>query len=214
MDVVVRDAGSRRRAASTRRTAPSVLVALVVAGLACAGGRDETDEVDGRERALATAGMPRGMPHGMMMDGDGMDPQMMRDMRVIHALLANHGRIRREVQDIPGGVRATTTSDDPEVAQLIRRHVRQMKARLAEGRPIRRGDPVFRELFRRREDIRLEVEEIPGGVRVVETSDDPEVTLLIRQHAHRAVSEFVEGGMTRAMRPTPLPEGYAPPAPD
>jgi quercetin dioxygenase-like cupin family protein len=40
---------------------------------------------------------------------------------------------------------------------------------------------------------------------VVETSDDPEVVALIRQHAHRAVSEFVERGMDRAHEPTPLP---------
>jgi hypothetical protein len=32
--------------------------------------------------------------------------------------------------------------------------------------------------------------------------------LLIRQHAHRAVSEFVAEGMARAMEPTPLPPGY------
>jgi hypothetical protein len=39
----------------------------------------------------------------------------------------------------------------------------------------------------------------------------PENQLLIRQHAHRAVSEFVDQGMPRAMRPTPLPQSYSPP---
>ena len=47
-----------------------------------------------------------------------------------------------------------------------------------------------------------------GGVDVIETSDDPQVVLLIRQHAHRAVSEFVTGGMQRAMQQTPLPSDY------
>src|SRR3546814_8363584 len=45
------------------------------------------------------------------------------------------------------------------------------------------------------------------------TSDDPNVVLLIRQHAHRFVSEAAEEGMSRAMRPTPLPNGYSPPPP-
>lgn len=69
-------------------------------------------------------------------------------------------------------------------------------------------DPLFREIFRHHEKIELEIEEVPGGVRVAETSEDAEVVLLIRQHALRAVSEFVEGGMRRAMQPTPLPDEY------
>jgi len=36
------------------------------------------------------------------------------------------------------------------------------------------------------------------------------VTLLIRQHARAAVSQFVADGMARAMQPTPLPDGYHP----
>jgi len=133
---------------------------------------------------------------------------MMRDMHVIHGLLASHARIERTVEDIPGGIRATTTSADPAVAAQIRMHVRQMQARLEEGRPIRHMDPLFREIFRHHDEVRLLIEDVPGGVQVTETSDDPQVTLLIRQHARRAVSEFVEGGMRRAMQPTPLPPGY------
>ena len=37
--------------------------------------------------------------------------------------------------------------------------------------------------------------------------DDSQVAFLIRQHARRAVSEFVADGMDRAMRPTRLPPG-------
>lgn len=147
-------------------------------------------------------------PQGMMSGEMRMDPTMMRDMHVIHGLLMSHGEIRREVEDIPGGVRTVTTSSVPEVTQAIRTHVRQMKCRIEEGRSIRRMDPLFREIFQHHDEIEMRVEDVPGGVRVVETSEDPQVTLLIRQHARRAVSEFVEGGMRRAMRPTPLPEGY------
>lgn len=159
----------------------------------------------------AMAGMMQDMPEGMM--GEGMmGPGMMQDMRPIHGLLSNHRKIERSVEDIPNGVRTITTSSDPRVAQLIRTHVRQMKARYGRGQPIRMMDPVFRELFRNRHKASLEFEDIPDGIRVTHTSDDPQVVLLIRQHARHFVSEAAEEGMARAMRPTPLPEGYRPPA--
>lgn len=89
-------------------------------------------------------------------------------------------------------------SDRPEVAELIRTHVWQMRDRLEEGNPIRVMDPVFREIFEHHEAVGMDVEETRDGVVVVETSADPRVELLIRQHADRAVSEFVAEGMARA----------------
>jgi hypothetical protein len=151
--------------------------------------------------------MMSGMPDWMM-SGGMMDTNMMRDMGPIHGLLTQHEKIHRTVEEIPGGVRTVTTSEDPQVTELIRTHVREMKERIAKGQPIRQMDPLFREIFRHHEKIRLEIEDVPGGVRATETSDDPQVSLLIRQHAKRAVSEFVQGGMNRAMQGTPLPEGY------
>ena len=151
--------------------------------------------------------MMSGMPNWMM-GGGMMDENMMRDMGPIHGLLTQHEKVHRTVEEIPGGVRTVTTSEDPQVTDLIRTHVREMKERIEKGQPIRQMDPLFREIFRHHEKIRLEIEDVPGGVRATETSDDPQVTLLIRQHATRAVSEFVQGGMNRAMQGTPLPEGY------
>ncbi len=143
-----------------------------------------------------------------MMSRDGMDPQMRTHMRVIRRLLVEHEDIRREVEDIPGGIRSVTVSKRPEIADLIRTHVGQMKSRVEAGNPIRQMDPVFGEIFEHHTKIQMEIEEIPGGARVTETSEDPQVALLIRQHARAAVSEFVADGMPRAMRPTPLPPGY------
>lgn len=148
------------------------------------------------------------MPDWMMSERQGMGAGMMEDMRVIQQLLVSHDRIRRRVEDVADGIRASTTSGDSEVAELIRTHVGQMKERVEDGDPIRRMDPLFREIFEHHTAIEMEVEETPSGVTVVETSADPQVELLIRQHANRAVSEFVAEGMARAMRPTPLPDGY------
>ncbi|OZC01495.1 hypothetical protein BSZ36_17220 [Rubricoccus marinus] len=133
---------------------------------------------------------------------------MGEDMDTIHALLADHQAIERRVVDRSDGVETWTESDDPEVAARIREHVRQMDARLEDGRPIRRWDPLFAEIFEHADAITMEIEDTERGVRVVETSNDPYVVRLIQQHAHRAVSEFVDRGMDRAHEPTPLPEGY------
>jgi hypothetical protein len=143
-----------------------------------------------------------------MMSGGEMGAGMMEDMLVIHELLLSHDRIRREVTDIGDGIRARTTSGDPEVGELICTDVWQMRERVEEGDPIRHMDPLCREIFEHHEAVEMAVEETTGGVLVVETSDDPQVELLIRQHALRAVSQFVAEGMARAMRPTPLPPGY------
>lgn len=126
----------------------------------------------------------------------------------IHALLDHHDAIERSVKVLDDGVETVTTSADPEVTQKIRLHVRQMEQRMKSGRWLRRWDPLFVELFRNHDKVRMEIEDVPGGVRVLETSDDPQVALLIRQHALRGVNEFVEQGYDRAYRPTPLPESY------
>lgn len=164
--------------------------------------------------AMMGGGMPM-MRNGMMgggMMGGGMGASM-AEMSVIRGLLTNPGRIERTVRDVRGGVLAVTTSDDPRVAQLIRTHVRQMRSSYERDEPIRTMDPVFREMFANRDRISLEIEDVPGGVRVLHRSDDPQIAALIRQHAHHFVSEAAEQGMARAMRPTPLPQGYRRPAP-
>jgi hypothetical protein len=70
-------------------------------------------------------------------------------------------------------------------------------------------DPLFREIFANHEHIHMSIEDVPGGARVTETADTARVVPLVRQHARRAVFEFVAEGMQRAMRPTALPPGYS-----
>ncbi len=146
----------------------------------------------------------------MMGGQNGMMGGGMQDMPTIHGLLSQHDKIKRSVKDIPSGVESVTTSDDPQVATMIREHVREMKSRIEQGRPIHQMDPLFREIFRNHDHIHMQIADIPGGVRVTETADTANVVPLVRQHARRAVSEFVAQGMPRMMQPTPLPEGYEP----
>ena len=154
----------------------------------------------------AQMGQRNGMP-GM---GGMMGGGQMKDMMPIHSLLMNHTQITRTVQDIPGGVRTVTTSKDPQLVQTLRTHVWAMKKRVTQDQPIRQRDPLFRQLFLHFHEINLQVLDVPGGVQTTETSKNPQVTMLIRQHARRAVSEFVKYGMPRAMQATPLPKGYHP----
>lgn len=127
------------------------------------------------------------------------DASMVDDRDTIHALLGAHQQVTRKVELIERGVRAETTSADPEIAAMIRQHVTAMRTRLHEGRPMRMWDPLFADIFAHHEQIALDIEEIPGGVRVTETSDDDGVVKLIQAHA-RAVSGFVDEGFTAAQR--------------
>jgi hypothetical protein len=148
-----------------------------------------------------------GMGRGMMGMG-GPREDMREAMPVIHDLLAQHDKVKRKVENIPQGIVTETTSVDLEVAAQIRKHVGQMKKRLEQGQPMRMWDPLFQEIFRNAGKIQMKIEEIPGGVRVTETSADPQTQLLIRQHG-QAVLKFVEKGMPAAMEAHELPAGYA-----
>lgn len=128
-------------------------------------------------------------------------------MESIHGLLARHDELTRTIEDIPGGVRTTTTTDNPEVLAMLRQHVGEMEALLDEGGRIRQWDPLFAEIFDHREDIEIEIEEIADGVQITETSSNEEVVKLIRAHA-RKVDEFVERGWQACREETPLPEDY------
>lgn len=183
-----------------RKRSIALLAVASLALLACTGA--DRQEMGGQREMMSGGMMSGGMMAGGMMGGQ------MQDMGTIHGLLASHDRISRTVEDLPNGVRTVTTSDDPRVAELIRTHVRQMRDRYEGDRPIRAMDPLFRELFERRDEARLEFRDVPGGIEVVHTSSDPQVVRLIRQHAHHFVDGVVERGMAASMGPTPLPEGY------
>jgi len=138
-----------------------------------------------------------------------MDPERRtghrHDQSVFHRLLDRHAAIQRRVERIEDGIRTVTTSDDPEVAQLIREHVPAMHRRLQEGFPLRRWDPLYVAIFSARDRIRMAIDLLPDGVRVIETSDDPEVVRIIRAHGE-AVTAFVRHGHAAARHPAPLPE--------
>lgn len=129
------------------------------------------------------------------------------EAQAIHFLVANHSKIERTVEIIPGGVRTLTVAEDPEIIDTLRIHVHQMADLIHEGGRIRNWDPLFKEIFDHRQAIQMKITDIEGGVEVVETSTDEDVALLIQAHAEK-VEEFVARGIEAYREETPLPKAY------
>lgn len=130
-----------------------------------------------------------------------------RDRKVFQDLLRHHDRIERQVEQLENGIRSTTTSDDPEIAALIKTHVAEMHRRMGEGFGLRHWDPAFPEIFAQADKVDMKIEPIEAGIVVTETSTDANVVRLIHTHGD-IVSGFVAGGGRVASQPTPLPEDY------
>jgi hypothetical protein len=154
-------------------------------------------------------GMGHGM-HGQM--GPGMRGQMGPGMMGmshgsatasehddIRALFSDHDRIKRTVTNLPDGIRTVTESDDPRLAQVIKRHVAEMGKRVVEGRdpglPIE--TPALHAIFRDKDKIKSAYEVTEKGVVVVQTSDDAGAVKALQTHAAE-VSDLARRGMAAA----------------
>lgn len=148
-------------------------------------------------------GMMHGMGPGMMgMHGMGMahDDATMAQLADIHELFINHDKIKRTVENLPDGIRNTTESDDPHIAQLIKDHVASMGKRVETGNDP--GLPIesdaLHSIFKDYGKIATKTETTDKGVIVIQTSADKDTAASLQQHASE-VSDFVAQGM-QAMR--------------
>ena len=138
-------------------------------------------------KAQQTAPGTAGMAH---------DSATMAEMGKVHELFMRHEQITRTVIKLADGIRTTTQSDDPRVAELIKKHILEMDQR------VRRGDdpglpiesPALRSIYRNSDKITTAIETTPRGAVVTQTSSDAEVVAALQEHAAE-VSSFVEGGM-------------------
>jgi len=158
--------------------------------------------------AVAVFAHPGGMGPGMM--GFGMGGPMMGrmqqgdasfadDMRLVHAMLFDHDKIKRTVTDLPDGIRTATESDDPGVARAIQAHVASMENRLKDGRIFNLFSPTIPVLFDSRDKIKTAVEMTERGAIVTQTSGDAKVVAALQAHAVE-VSELARDGMAAMMR--------------
>jgi hypothetical protein len=132
------------------------------------------------------------MMHGGMRNGEVMNG----DMAIIHQLFADRNQIHRTVEEIPGGMRSLTESDNRQVAALIKQHVASMYKRLEDGREfsmmnMSRTIPI---MFRNADRYQRQFAQTATGLVVTETSKNSDMTNLIREHA-REVDRFIAEGM-------------------
>ena len=118
----------------------------------------------------------------------------------IFNLLSSHASITRKVEEVPGGVKTTTTTSDPALVNRLRLHVREMNEHLEQNRPVRLWDPAFQDIFAHASDITLTWKDVDNGIEVTETSDNPAAVKAIRTHAAK-VDSFVAKGHEAARPP-------------
>ena len=98
--------------------------------------------------------------------------------------------------NLPDGIRTVTESDDPQVAEVIKKHVTEMGRRIEEGRDP--GLPIeslaLHSLFRDKDKIKSAYEVTDKGIIVVQTSTDATVVKALQDHAAE-VSDLARRGM-------------------
>lgn len=124
-----------------------------------------------------------------------------QDRSVWQQLLSDHREIVRAVTYTPSGVEATTETLDPRVRARIIDHAQAMQHRMKAGAKVRVWDPVFADLFDEHEAVKLRVDQIERGVKIVESSNDADTVALLWSHA-AGVSEFVREGHDAGRRAT------------
>lgn len=128
---------------------------------------------------------------GMGMGGEGF---------TIHQLFAYHDQIHRTVEEIPGGIRAITESDNPQVAALIQSHVSRMYDRLNQqgSIPMIGMSATLPKMIQANHQYQRQLHKTAKGIEVIETAIDPNLVVVIRDHA-REVTQFVEQGIPTMM---------------
>ncbi len=144
-------------------------------------------------------GSPGMMGPSMMGGGSMMGSATTMDMSTYMDMFNRHNEISRTVEEIPGGVRTTTTSDSPDLVAQLQAHVSAMYVHLDDGAEVTCMSQSLPTLFRRAPDYQRALTFIATGVIAVETARDPGVTRAIRAHA-REVSGFVSVGMPAMMQ--------------
>ena len=163
--------------------------------------------------AVTVFAHPGGMGPGMMgpeMMGQGMggpmaghmqhgDASFADDMRLVHAMLFDHDKIKRTVANLPDGIRTVTESGDPGVARAIKAHVASMEKRLSDGKIFNLFSSTLPVLFENKDKIKTVVETTDRGSIVTQTSGDAKVAAALQAHAVE-VSELARDGMAAMMR--------------
>ncbi len=147
----------------------------------------------GASSAFAQGGM---MGRGGMMGGMRGDSTSGAIMSVVHELMTNHDKLRRTVTNLPNGIRTLTESDDPAMAQQIKKHVAATGEFVTKGVDpnLPMSSPALHGVLRNGAKITRQTELTAKGVLVTETSTDSATVALLQAHAAE-VTDLVNRGM-------------------
>lgn len=137
--------------------------------------------------------------------GHGSDDDHKQDQALFASLLENHQALKRKTTLLENGIIARTTSDNPDMIEILQKHVSGMEKRFAAGRAIRSWDPLFAALFEFRHQITMHYTCIENGVEATLTSDDPKLVELIHCH-DQTLHQFVDYGYEKSGNESPKPK--------
>ena len=127
------------------------------------------------------------------LQGKDTTEQEVSDLKEI---FRSHKGIIRDVTNISNGIVTTTEAKDETLREAIMSHVSMMVTRLQEGKnpEVIIQSPTLDALFEVYDEIETEIEQTDLGVKVIQTSTNPEVVKLLQTHAAE-VSDMSERGM-------------------
>ena len=127
------------------------------------------------------------------LQGKDTTEQEVNDLKEI---FRSHKGISRVVTNIADGITTTTEAEDEALREAIISHVSMMVTRLEEGKnpEVIIQSPTLDALFGVYNEIDTEIELTDTGIKVIQTSANPEVVTLLQTHAAE-VSDMSEQGM-------------------
>ncbi|NCN43474.1 MAG: hypothetical protein CO158_07200 [Piscirickettsiaceae bacterium CG_4_9_14_3_um_filter_43_564] len=137
--------------------------------------------------------------------GHGSDEEHKKDQALFSQLLAQHHEIVRETVFIKNGIKAKTTTQNPDLVSILQAHVQGMEKRFENGRAIRSWDPLFAALFEYRDEIHMKYYPIQNGIEAILTSDNPAIIEIIHCH-DKTLHSFIEEGSKAGKRQSPKPD--------
>jgi hypothetical protein len=144
-------------------------------------------------------GMRGQMGPGMMGMGMMGGNATASELSDLHEMFSDHDKIKRTVTNLPDGIRTVTESDDPKLAETIKKHVAEMGTRVDEGRdpglPIE--TPALHAIFDHKDKIKTAYEVTEKGIVVVQTSTDATAVKALQDHAAE-VTDLAKRGMVAA----------------
>ena len=119
-----------------------------------------------------------------------------QEVNDLKEIFRSHQGITREVTNLINGIVTTTEAEDEQLREAIVSHVSMMVTRLEEGKnpEVFIQSPTLDALFGVYEDIDTEIEMTDKGVKVIQTSSNPEAVRLLQTHAAE-VSDMAKRGM-------------------